>query len=349
MKKIYLTISAIALATLGFAQNAKVAATAHNVHSLTNVVNHPLNKVINNSVQALGDTVWIFDGVFSYNWDGNLPATYSVALEDIDAHTITSTYQPYFGTTGSYKFFYYQNPAQVDMHYGHADTVFYAAATSWFTPGAQASNWLEFGPIHIPANGGTLKWSHNYIDKDYRDAYEILVNTTGLASTNFTGSAIFSVSDNDASTAGDTVNTPNKMWYGRSANIDAYAGQDIYIAVHHNGNDMNIFEFTNMMITENALTTGIANHANGVFIGANVPNPANGSTTISYAVEKNSNVAFNVTDLTGKVVYTENIGEVAAGTHNVNLNTASLSNGMYLYTFVINGHKETRKFVVANN
>ncbi|MGZ3902717.1 MAG: T9SS type A sorting domain-containing protein [Bacteroidia bacterium] len=349
MKKIYLTISAIALATLGFAQTAKVAATAHNVNSLTNVVNHTASKVINNNTLAVNDTVWIFDGVFSYNWDGNLPATYSVSLEDVDGLTITPGYTPYFGATGSYKFFYYRNAAETDMHYHHADTVYYAAATSWFASAAQASNWIEFGPIHIPANGGTLKWAHNYIDQGYRDGYEVLVNTTGLAHTNFTGAPVFSVGDNDASTTADTVKTPNKVWYPRSANIDAYAGQDIYIAVHHNGTDMNIFEFTNMMITENALSTGIANHANGIFIGTNVPNPANGSTTISYAVEKNSNVAFNVTDLTGKVVYTDNIAEVAAGTHNVNLNTASLSNGMYLYTFVINGHKETRKFVVANN
>ncbi|MGZ3864535.1 MAG: T9SS type A sorting domain-containing protein [Bacteroidia bacterium] len=349
MKKIYLTISAIALAALGFAQNAKVAANAHNIQSLTNVVNHPASKVINNSVQAAGDTVWIFDGVFSYNWDGNLPATYSVALEDVDGLTITSTYTPYFGATGSYKFFYYQNPAQTDMHYGHADTVYYAAGTSWFATAGQADNWIEFGPIHVPAGGGTLKWSHTYIDKDYRDGYQVLVNTTGLAHTNFTASPIFTIADNDASTTADTANTPVKTWYGRSANVDAYAGQDIYIAVRHYAMDENIFEFTNMMLIDNGLTTGIANHANGVFIGTNVPNPANGSTTISYAVEKNSNVAFSVTDLTGKVVYTDNIGEVAAGTHNVNLNTASLSNGMYLYTFVINGHKETRKFVVANN
>ena len=346
MKKIYLTISAIAIATLGFAQNAKVA--AHNVTSLTNVVANPASKILpNNTPLAVNDTVWIFDGVFSYNWNGNLPATYSVAIEDLDAKLPQSGYTV-FGTADSkYKFFYYRNPAETDMHYGHADTVYYAAATSWFTPAATANDWLEFGPIHVPTGGGTLKWSHNYIDFGYRDAYEIKINTVGLASTNFTGAAVFSVTDNATSTVADTVNTPTKVWYPRSVNIDSYAGQDIYIGVHHNGNDMNIFEFTNMMITENGLTS-VANHANGVYVGPNMPNPANGSTTISYAVEKNSNVAFSVTDLTGKTIYTENIGSVAAGTHNVTVNTASFSSGMYFYNFVVNGNKVTRKFVVAN-
>ncbi len=100
----------------------------------------------------------------------------------------------------------------------------------------------------------------------------------------------------------------------------------------------------------NATTTQIAFNGGATFVGATTTALAvNGSTTISYAVEKNSNVAFSVTDLTGKTIYTENIGSVAAGTHNVNLNTTSFSSGMYFYNFVINGHKETRKFVVANN
>src|ERR1700739_3025685 len=98
MKKIYLTISAIALTTCAmFAQNNRVATQAtHHLKSVNTTMN---NKVIQNmSTQAAGDTVWIFDGLYSYDWNMTLPATYSVALEDVDGLTITPTYTPYFGT-----------------------------------------------------------------------------------------------------------------------------------------------------------------------------------------------------------------------------------------------------------
>src|SRR5437868_2839562 len=121
MKKIYLTLSAIALTTCALvAQNNKMAAS-HATANLS-VANVAANKVIkNNSTQAAGDTVWVFDGGISYNWDGNLPASYSVALEDVDNLTITPGYTATFGAKGSYKFFYYVDPTAVTLHYGHAD------------------------------------------------------------------------------------------------------------------------------------------------------------------------------------------------------------------------------------
>ncbi len=347
MKQIYLTISAIALSMIGLAQGSR---TANQPNVELNPANMSLTKVINNpnpAPQAAGDTVWIFDGAFSYNWDGNLPVSYSVALEDLDGFTHTSGYVTYFGSTGHYKFFYYQDINATQVHYGHADTVFFAASTSWFATPGTSNDWIEFGPIAIPANGGTLSWVHNYVDFGYRDGYEVRVNTTGLASTNFTGAALFTVADNDPSTVGDTVNTPQPVWYPRSTSLAAYAGQQIYLAFRHNANDQNILEFTNVMITENA-GTGINNQNNGFFIGTNMPNPAVNSTSINYTLDKSSNVSFTVTDITGKVMMSENLSDVAAGANKVEVNTASFSNGMYFYTFLINGHSVTQKFVVAH-
>ena len=111
--------------------------------------------------------------------------------------------------------------------YNHPDTVFYAAATSYFNPSAKANNWFELGPIHVPNAGGTLKWRHNLIDDKYRDAYEILVNTVGLGSTNFTNAPVFSVADNDPIIKGDTVTTPYYGFVQYSANVSTYSGQDI--------------------------------------------------------------------------------------------------------------------------
>ena len=174
-----------------------------------------------------------------------------------------------------------------------------------------------------------------------------MVNTTGLSHTNFSGSPIFTVADNDPSTAGDTVTTPHYGWYSRSANVNTYAGQDIYIAFHHNANDQDLLQLTNVMLIDNS-TTGVKNNNNTFSVGANIPNPANGSTSINYSLDKNSTVAVSVTDISGKVIFTDNLNNVSAGHHLYNLNTSSFTSGMYFYSFVVNGQKVTRKFVVAN-
>lgn len=345
MKKLYSTIGAVALfATMSVAQNGRVA--GGQLPHAQPAVGQTGKVIQNQSPTAAGDTVWVFDGFYSYDWNGTLPMTYSVGIEDIDGLTHNSAVTTYFGTTGSYKIFYDQDPAAVTLHYGHADTVFYPMACSWFATAGQADNWIEFGPIHVPTAGGTLMWLHNYLDPNFRDGYQIKINTTGLASTNYTAAAVFSVTDNDASTAGDTANTPVKVWYPRQVSVSAFAGQDIYIGVRHYAFDMFVHSFTNMMLIE-AASTGVKENKDFV-IGTNMPNPAVGSTTITYTLHKSSNVSFSVTDLMGKVVYSQNLGNQSNGGHHINLSTSSFASGMYLYNFDVDGQKYSRKFVVNN-
>ena len=78
-------------------------------------------------------------------------------------------------------------------------------------------------------------------------------------------------------------------------------------------------------------------------------NPANGSTTFNYTLLNNSDVAFNVYDITGKVVYTENLANQSVGAHRLDINTTELADGIYFYSLTANGQKVTRKMVVANN
>ena len=347
MTKFCLTLTSLCLVALSFGQNER------NKSRLTagsqKAASHPAEKVITNPAPAptaAGDTVWVFDGRYSYDWNATLPATYSVALEDVDGDTIDSGLYPVFDTTDSYVTFYTEDAAATHLHYGHADTVFYQVATSWFVTPGQASNWIEFGPVHVPASGGTLMWMHNYIDVSMRDGYEVKVNTTGLSAVNYTAPAIFSVSDNDPGTANDTGNAITKVWYPRQASVNAYAGQDIYIAVHHNANNQYVFEFTNLMLVE-ASSTGI-HEGTGLVIGANTPNPASGSTTITYKIPKAGSVTFSVTDLAGKAVYRQELGAQSAGGHYLHLNTRSFADGMYLYHFEVDGQRYTRKLVVSN-
>jgi hypothetical protein len=348
MKKIYTAVAVLAVATAATAQtsnrtNGQPAAGQPMPSQTPRVIHLPPP-----AAQAQGDTVFVFDGYYVYDWNSTLPGTFTIATEDLDGAQVASQMQSSaFGPTSDFVFFFEENPIS-NLHYAHPDSVFFAGACSWFNPLGQADNWLEMGPITLPAAGATLWWRHNMPDGNYRDGYKIKVSTTGMANyTDFTDAPVFTLGDNAASSAGDTINTPYNVFAQRSADISAYAGQDVYIAVHHDANDMFILYLTDFVITEGPASAP-AFENNDITISQNMPNPANGSTAILYTLAGNTDVVFNVTDVTGKVVYTENIMNQSAGAHRLDVNTANLANGMYFYTFLVNGQTITHKMVVEN-
>jgi len=91
--------------------------------------------------------------------------------------------------------------------------------------------------------------------------------------------------------------------------------------------------------------TGIDEVANN--FGVNVyPNPANAQTNVSFKLNNESNVMISVSDLSGKTVYSNNLGSVKAGAHNSTLNTDSFSNGVYMVNVIANGVTSTQKLVI---
>jgi len=97
-----------------------------------------------------------------------------------------------------------------------------------------------------------------------------------------------------------------------------------------------------------AITTGVNNiNESGLSIGQNYPNPFNKETTISYSITKSSDVTFSVYDITGRVITTNNYGNVAPGQYQVNLNANTFSPGIYFYTFNVNGSIVTNKMIVT--
>ena len=81
--------------------------------------------------------------------------------------------------------------------------------------------------------------------------------------------------------------------------------------------------------------------------GLNVyPNPANDKVTVDFRLNNETAVNMTVTDLTGKVVYTSSLGSKAAGAHSVSINTATLTNGVYMINFGANNAVSTQKLVI---
>ena len=99
------------------------------------------------------------------------------------------------------------------------------------------------------------------------------------------------------------------------------------------------------MVRMNFSSAGIED--NDASFGLNVyPNPAENEANISVSVE-NASVAVSLTDLSGKVVYNNNLGTVN-GTKNVTINTGNFANGIYMVALNSNGNISTKKLVIRN-
>lgn len=91
--------------------------------------------------------------------------------------------------------------------------------------------------------------------------------------------------------------------------------------------------------------TGIDEEEAGIQVQA-YPNPATDFTTIKYTLANDADVTITLTDISGKVVYNTNVGNKGAGTHNTVISTTEFSNGVYMYTITANGKKVTRRIIV---
>ncbi len=173
------------------------------------------------------DTLFVFDGRQGYIAT-SVSASFALNELDNDNHTPTANYVTAGITTGWNTFY--------DLIPPNNDTDFYQVATSYFATAAQADNWIIFGPLTAGTQSSTLSWYHRMYDANFRDGYEVVVNTTGGTIANFTGGTVIAdIADNDAATIGDTV------WTAKTVNLPAqFNGQNVYIAFHHNANDMNL-------------------------------------------------------------------------------------------------------------
>jgi hypothetical protein len=76
------------------------------------------------------------------------------------------------------------------------------------------------------------------------------------------------------------------------------------------------------------------------------PNPAKNDVSVRIEMDHNSDVAVKVYDLTGRLVINETKGTLAKGEHNIKLNTATLSNGIYMYQVVMGDDVQSGKITI---
>jgi hypothetical protein len=176
-------------------------------------------------------------------------------------------------------------------------------------------------------------------DNQFRDGYEVYVGTGGLDPGSYSASErIFDVNDNASSTAGDTT------FQTRSAfGPVALAGQDIYIAFHHNADNMFILYLDEVALVADP-AAGISNSSS---INMTVfPNLVNDNLFVNFGNNQSANAVLSIIDAQGRVVKTLNGNN---GSNNQTaISVSDLNNGFYMLRTVINGQVRTDKFVVKH-
>lgn len=89
------------------------------------------------------------------------------------------------------------------------------------------------------------------------------------------------------------------------------------------------------------------NEINNVVDFSIYPNPTRDIARVSMNLVESNNVTVEVTDLLGKVVYSESMGNLPAGPQLFDIDAASIGNGMYLFNVYVGEQKVTKRITVS--
>lgn len=79
----------------------------------------------------------------------------------------------------------------------------------------------------------------------------------------------------------------------------------------------------------------------------NYPNPFSQETTISFKLGQSSDIQLNIMDISGRLVWSHQYGNMPAGEHSIELDGASFEPGTYLYTMTGKDFTKTMRMTVS--
>ena len=134
----------------------------------------------------------------------------------------------------------------------------------YLTSGAANNDWMISPQVQItPGKGASVTFWAKDCDAGYAEKFKVLVSTTGTAVGNFTA------------VSPEIVTPLDKTWHQYSFNLNAYAGQLIYVAIQCISQDQFGFAVDDFKITDNVLPVAAPNCATLV-------SPANAATNVPY-------------------------------------------------------------------
>lgn len=261
------------------------------------------------------------DGQF-YDINPADESLFTTAFTDVDGETVNSAIIAN-GFNGNWQI----APEEV----APGDTNWFVIVTSYHeNTSAPADNWLTFGPVTMTSDGGEIRWKHRYVDNLYRDGYELLVNTTGGAIANFnSATTLYSVTDNDPSTDGET------SWVEKTVALPSgtYANQPLYFAFHHTALDMYLLLIDDIIVEGCTGTITAIDNVQENFELKVFPNPSSDNFMFQYQTDSNENLNFSMLNALGQEVWS---GNNAASNNSVQvIETSGLGSGVY--TLVVRG------------
>lgn len=224
------------------------------------------------------------------------------------------------------------------------DTNFWIGSTSYHDPNqppvVAADNWFTFGPVTMLDDDGEIRWKHLIADNDFRDGYEVLVGTSGTGVADFNNATtLFSVSDNDPSTDGDTV------WVQQSVNLPSgsYANQSLYFAFHHNALDQFLLFIDDIEVEGcSSLTVGL-NDPERVHLNV-YPNPSSDDFTFVYSSEHEEELQFELINTVGQIVWSESRSGKSGREV---INTDRLSSGVYTFVVRTDSYLKSERLILS--
>lgn len=97
------------------------------------------------------------------------------------------------------------------------------------------------------------------------------------------------------------------------------------------------------------LPVGLAENSfdkNELYLGQNIPNPANYSTSIPYYLPRAGKVKFMLTNIMGQEIYFEEFNQTS-GDGLIEIDLSSVSKGIYFYTMIFEGNRYSNKMIVV--
>jgi len=114
--------------------------------------------------------------------------------------------------------------------------------------------------------------------------------------------------------------------------------------------NIHVVQTNNIMYNATPVGSIVGNHeikpVNNFSVSQNYPNPFNSTSVISVNIKKASNLSLEITNLMGQLIYSENAGNCALGTHQFTIDAAHLNAGVYFYTVTAGNQKVTKKMIV---
>ena len=177
-----------------------------------------------------------------------------------------------------------------------------AGSNSWYTPLAQADDWIISPAITLPANSEVKFYAKSW-DPSFLDAYEVRISTAGTSTADFLANPVLY-----------TNAAENPSWTERTIDLDAagYANQTVHIAWRNISNDKFILSLDEIYVNNTAPT-------HDLFVFSENPYdqiPVSQAGAFPVVASSEGDAMTNI-DITTSLHYTNGLGILSTQTSNI--------------------------------